>query len=257
MENYIIANCTDNSDEDLPLSDSLKLIDHFGYTDYEIDEMRTNLINYLTVNKDDYFSFAEDYASDIGTDLAYVFDVNYLSLNTTSELYYVKDIILLTDDDMIRGLSKANYVALIYMPKKSVEFKQVEYMFYLQDKEEDPTSPTKIKCEIIKVENNSESILSSSEFSFSQFESIDEDLTKLNGQSLYSLIYNSNTITLQKEKVDKYFSFVQHTSSGAENYAYSELVYLPRLDSDYLYLRFSADGEFQFCEYDLNYKAAN
>lgn len=54
--------------------------------------------------------------------------INVAENKVRAEKLFIKDIILSGDDKYMEGIEKKNYVALIYLPKQSVDFEYVSYM---------------------------------------------------------------------------------------------------------------------------------
>lgn len=261
----IIANVVDTSSDDLPLAESLALIDHFGYTDYELDTICTKFKEHIITNVDSYYTF-DGYSGNFENDLDYAFNINYESLNTISELYYVKDIIL-PENAMISGLTQENYVALIYMPKTKITLKEADYMFYIPK----DTENASIDFKMISVNNASETIITESKvdpswwgedsaeevsesgklkLELTEFKSLDPENPIL-GKSIYSLIYNSEYLSLQKENIETLFKITTITNSDGSSY--DEITYLPVQDATYFYITFDANCKFQFCEHAVDY----
>lgn len=264
----IMANVISGSETALSLEESLKLIDHFGYTDYELNSIRVEFITYITSNLDKYYTLDTSYTKNFETDLEWVFNINYSKLNTISKLYYVKDV-LLTGDEMISGLENKNYMAMIYMPRTNVEISEASYMFHILEGQEN----AKINFKMISVDNGTENVIIENEvdsswwgdneaeqisetekinLNLSSFISIDHDENILTGVSSYSLIYNDEYLSLQTENIARYFKINTITGTDGEAYEYYEIDYLPSLDDSYLYLSFDANCLFQFCEHDIS-----
>lgn len=261
----IMANVIDNSDEDLSLAESLALIDHFGYTEYELDTICAKFKEYIIANVDSYYTF-DGYSGNFEDDLDYAFNINYENLNTISQLYYVKDIIL-PENAMISGLTQENYVAVIYMPKTTVTLKEADYMFYIPK----DTENASIDFKMISVNNGSETIITESQVDPSWWgndsaETISEsgkiklELNKFNsldpenpilGKSIYSLIYDFEYLSLQKDNIANLFKIGTITANDGSSY--DELNYLPIDDTTYFYITFNANCKFQFCEHSVDY----
>lgn len=266
----LIAKAVSGSSDDLAIENYLTLIDHFGYTNLELDSIQESFVDYVETNKETILDISEDYEGDLNTDLNTVFETKYEAAdsyyNVTAPLYYVTDILLEpTKESMIPSQVPKNNVALIYMPRKAVGFSSTSYMFYFPEEEREGYA-TSVQLDFIKVENGSETILYNNTADSSwwqddqakntaEIEAINTALSTflsidlsnpLVDVNLYSLLFGENS-TPSLSNVEKCFSANEVVDSDA-GLNYYEISYLPTLDSVYLYLRLNGDGFFQFCE---------
>lgn len=265
----VVADQTDNSDEVFDsLYDHLEIVDHFGYTGTELDNIQSALLKYIKENN--IFDIDEEvFTSNFDDIYNTIFDTNYSSLNVVAPLYFVQDVILESDDAMLETMPEKNYVAMIFMPKEEVTIEEINFMLYIKEESVDENAATQVKIEFVSNNSNNETILASdiadsswwdvdqsaketkvvTNITLSQFASI--DLTNqqlLNGASIYSLIESG--LQINSTKIAQLFSSVEVADN---NQNYIEINYLPSTDQNCYYLRFEADGVFQFCEYYTKY----
>lgn len=248
---------------------SLNNINHFGYTANELNAINSALTELINLNKDTLFTF-DGYAGTFKADISNLFALHYSSLNIISNKYYAKDVILRTEEDMIKGLSAQNYVAMIYMPKTDVILEDSEYLFYIDNE------ATKTNYEIKHASSSGETIHDSGTADSSWYEgvgsttaeakNIDINLSSFNsilkddvrfleeGRSIYSLLFSnsSNYTTVNYDIFEQLFASTEITTEDGD--IYTELHYLPGNDTDYFYLTFNSNGSFQFCEFSVDYK---
>lgn len=260
----IIADQTDNSDEALEtLNDHLLLVDHFGYTDSELSNIKSALYTYL--NASTLLEIDTDiYKGDFESDYSTIFDNHYSNLNITAPLYYVQDVYLESDESMISGLPPRDYIAMIYMPKINVTLDETSFMFYL-------TGDQEVNMQFIHYTNGSENVLAQdnadaswwdedhsltqstivSNIDMTPFVSFDKsDLDMQNGASIYSIVLSDNSI--DTAKLTNIFSVRQYTSE--DNTTHDVISYLPTLDNDFYLIKFEANSPFQFAEYYTKYE---
>lgn len=265
----VVADQTDNSDEVFDsLNDHLEIIDHFGYTNTELDNIQTALLQYIKANN--IFVINEEvFTSNFDDIYNTIFDTNYSSLNVVTPLYFVQDVILENEEDMLKNMPAKNYVAMIFMPKEEVTIKEINFMFYIKDKSVDESVANLVQVEFVSHNSGDEIILSSeiadsswwdednssqettivTNINLSPFASVDTTSAGLlDGASIYSLIENG--LQINSAKIAQLFSSVEVSGDG-QNYV--EINYLPSADPNCYYLRFDADGVFQFCEYYTEY----
>ncbi len=265
----VVADQTDNSDEVFDnLYDHLEIVDHFGYTGTELDNIQSALLEYIKVNN--IFAIDEEvFTSNFDDIYNTIFDTNYSSLNVVAPLYFVQDVILESDKSMLETMPEKNYVAMIFMPKEEVTIEEINFMLYVKEKSVDENAATQVKIEFVSNNSNNETILASdiadsswwdvdqsaketkvvTNITLSQFASIDlANQQLLNGASIYSLI--ESDLQINSTKIAQLFSSVE-VSGNNQNYI--EINYLPSTDQNCYYLRFEADGVFQFCEYYTKY----
>lgn len=277
----LIAKAVSASTEDLTLEQYLTSIDHFGYTNIELDNIQISFVDYVLDNQSTLLTIEEGY-SNLETDLNNTFDTKYSSYNVTAPLYYVKDIVLEENEEaMVPSEEAKNFVAMIYMPRTDVVVEASSYMFYFPETEKDPDShidgyASSVDIEFITVVNGEHNSIYSNtanstwwqddtaevsadienaNINLAPFTSIDTE-NPLENISLYSLMLNENKVllldtqngTVSFENTNKYFSntLIEDSESGE---TYYEISYLSQ-DLSYYYLKFSADGIFQFCEYE-------
>lgn len=273
----VIADQTDGSDEDFgTLDQHIELIDHFGYTNVELRDIKTNLLTYITTNLDDIFTIdTSTYTADFANDFNNLFDSNYSSLNVTAPLYFVQDIVIDGDEEMIKGIKQKNYVAMIYLPKTNVVIDETNFMFYMHKKGEIDNAPTNVNVKFKNHTPDGDSVLFdntadaswwdedysttqtdvATNLSMSPADYYDTTISEIkNGTSIYSLIIGSS-IYFDDAVVDTLFSKNEIKDAGGESIAYYAIDYLP--DSNCYYLQFESDGIFQFCEFYTEYHLAS
>lgn len=273
----VVADQTDKSDEAFTeLSGHLNIIDHFGYTSLELKSIAENLAEYITLNKDNILTIDESVytTSNLTDDIIYIFNSNYSNLNYTTPLYFVKDLLLNSPTQMLEGIGKENFVAMIYMPKVQLEFKEAEYMFYMQPPTEENGCPTSVVFEVVH-HSTTENVLASYTVDSSwwnddsaettaeaemlltlpAFYSINTNNSAFQqGNSIYEFIKKPDSIYINTTTITNYFSIEEITTTDATPDSYTYINYLPTNDTEFLYLRFTADGKFQFAEYDVSYE---
>ncbi|MBQ8431209.1 MAG: hypothetical protein IJX26_04665 [Clostridia bacterium] len=264
----IVADVVDGSEEELNLSESIAKITHFGYTTNELALIEQNLANYIANNPSVIVVDESVYTGDFINDFSLIFNTNFSTYNVVAPLYYVKDIVLENSSSMISGLTNANYVAMIYMPREDVVFDELSYMFYLKEE-------TTVDCKIKSSSNGVETELAGDTVDSSWWDKDDYKTIALenqllncskftafnetqpnfiNGQSMYSLIFTENNIDLTIPQ--QYFAINQVSTEGENADNYFQISYLPSGNEtdNIIYLTFDASGEFQFCEERINLK---
>ena len=281
----LIAKAVSASTEDLTLEQYLTSIDHFGYTNIELDNIKISFIDYVLDNQSTLLTIADDYST-LETDLYSIFDTKYSGYNITAPLYYVKDIILEENEEaMIPSEEARNFIAMIYLPRTAVELETASYMFYFPEIEENPDAyiegyANSIEIEFITVANGEQNSIFSNtadstwwqdgsaeltadiediNLQLSPFTSIDI-VSPLNNVNIYSLILDENKElildaqkgTVSFEILNKYFSntLIEDSETGE---TYYNISYLSN-DLSYYYLKFTADGIFQFCEFETKFE---
>lgn len=255
----VVADQTDNSDQAFDtLAEHLAIIDHFGYTDVELNNIQSALLEYILSNN--VFDIdTEVFTSNFNDEFNTIFDTNYDDLNVTAPLYFVQDVILENEDDMLKNMPEKNYVAMIIMPKEDVTIAEMNFMFYIQD------PSTQVKVEFVSNNSGAEIILATdtadstwwdednssqettivTNINLSPFASIDISNEQLkNGASIYSIICQD--LAINQAKINQLFSL-------QDIEGYSTVGYLPNGDQNCYYLRFESNVVFQFCEYYTEY----
>lgn len=269
----MIAKTVSGSTAELSIEDYLKLVPHFGYTNLQLDTIKTNLVNYIVQDKENIIE--ETFTPELLTSaLNDIFDENYSNYNVTAPLYYVKDVILEElQSAMIPSQEQCNYVAFMFMPRKTVTVKDMSFMFYFPEESTDGYA-TNIDIDIVSVKEGNAEILN--EFTADStwwkdnrpvslaealnanvdlpiFTSIDLE-NPLEDVSIYSLITDdnhkvivdsANSNSIIQDTIMKYFSSTLiEDGNGASYYNYD---FVPN-DSTYLYVKFDSDGTYLFCE---------
>ncbi len=131
---YSADNAVDYSSiTELDLNNRLAGIKYFGYNQAIVQEIADKVANYLTSNSligldNVEVEGGEDLsmpsAEQISTALNTYFGTKTLA---RAEKLYVKDSILTGDDAYVEGITKQNYIALIFMPKRNVTFTSLTF----------------------------------------------------------------------------------------------------------------------------------
>lgn len=272
----IVADQTDGSDQIFStLDEHLALIDHFGYTAIELENIKTNLLAYFESNMNDIFTIDTDtYTANFDTDYNTVFDNNYSTLNVTAPLCFVQDLVIDGDTEMVKGITQRNYVAMIYLPKTNVVIDETNFMFYMHKKGEIDNAPTNVNVKFkshtpggvdsVYFENIADASWWDDDYSTTQtdvvrnitmspasyFDSSIEGI--LEGTSIYSTLLSSDKLHYNNTIVELLYSKVAQGSGESADYYTIE--YLP--NASCYYLQFEADGIFQFCEFYTEYHIA-
>lgn len=266
----VVADQTDKSDQQFDnLSQHLEIIDHFGYTASELDNIQIALLDYIK----DHIVFIVDtnvFTADFDETYNSIFDQSSNGLDICAPLYFVQDVLFDSETDSLKSMPAKNYIAMIFMPKEDVVIDEISFMLYINEKTNNENAPTNVQVELVKHTQNSETILAddladsswwnddyaeqqtsvATDISLSRFLSVDLSNTKLQeGTSIFSLLQNNGKIN--KNLLTQLFSIVEQTNETGETY--QMISYLPANTSDYLYVRFTSDGEFMFCEYYTEY----
>jgi len=265
----MIAKAVSGSTEELTLEEYIVLVDHFGYTNLELETIQENLVDYVDSNQNTLLLIQEEYSGNLKDDLTSTFTTTFANYNVTSPLYYVKDVILEDSPEaMIPSQDPKNYIAFMFMPRKEVYMGNSSYAFYFP--EGDITIEnyaTQVQFDFIPVVDGEEVVYYTTtadpswwqdntsqklaEVSFStpyllnEFTSIDASKPIID-KSIYSVLFNEDDIA-DLENVKKYFT---PTEIVAEDLNYYEISYTPYNDSTYVYIKLTGDGVFQFCEYE-------
>lgn len=288
-----VANLTDVTEE-LTVDEYIVNIDHFGWTNLELERIQTVLVNYIKENMtntnadgsfkldDDIYTLAEGYDI-LESDLNNYFDENYDGkYNITAPLYYVKDMILSDEESMLESFNAKNIIAFIYMPKTEVTFEDTQHMFYFPDEDvvaENSENEylkswaTNINYEFIKVDGGVEEVVYTANIDSSWWS---EDYAELKTEvdidyqlgSFASIdsenLTNLNEANLLSVLIDgsseilveenNCYFMVNVINNSETGEEYKEINYLPKNDVSYLYIKLQADGVYQFCEYSVNYE---
>lgn len=270
----MIAKAVSNSTIDLTFDEYLNNINHFGYTNIQLDNIQVSFVNYLLNNQSTLLSIDQEYTGNLENELSSLFDDNYSNYNVTAPLYYVKDIVLEDEESMLPTLEQENYVALILMPKTEVNLNSTSFMFYFPDTETANYAST-IDIEFISVKNGTKNTIYTATANSSWWESnyakeiaeiegINTTLptfssfnvnNALNNVNLYSLLLNEEkTLILNQENKVNFNEFNDYFNSNLivddeNDLCYYTVNYLPSKENDYAYLKLNGNGVFQFCEY--------
>ena len=273
----IIADQTDGSNQNFAtLEEHLNLIDHFGYTSAELLNVKTNLLNYFETNIDSLFTIDTNiYTTDFAYDYNNVFDTNYSTLNVTAPLYFVQDLVIDGDDEMVKGIKQRNYVAMIYLPKTNVIINETNFMFYMHKKGEIENAPTNVNIKFIKHTNSGDNVYFNNtadaswwddDYSTTQtdvvcnismtattkFDANNKDIIK--GATIYSLALSSDKLHLSNTNINSLFT--QKAVINSEGTA-TDYLTIDYFIEDCYCLVFESDGIFQFYEYYTDYSIAS
>lgn len=274
----IIAKTVSASEESLTLEEYIALVDHFGYTNVELDTIQEGFVDYVIDNQETLLTINDGYSS-LETDLNTLYDDLFVAYNVTAPLYYVKDVILEGPEAMIPSQDPKNYVAFIYMPRTDVYLVSSSFSFYFPEENGEVNEiytkqpyATNVLFEYITVHNSEEVTYFNATADSSwwqegtaqqlaevnyipdegsplpKFTSIDES-NPIIDKSLYSTLFDDNE-NASTHNVKKYFTANQIQQ---EDLDYYEISYLPHNDGTYFYIRLTADGIFQYCEYQAEF----
>lgn len=274
----IIAKTVSASEESLTLEEYIALVDHFGYTNVELDTIQEGFVDYVIDNQETLLTINDGYSS-LETDLNTLYDDLFVAYNVTAPLYYVKDVILEGPEAMIPSQDPKNYVAFIYMPRTDVYLVSSSFSFYFPEENGEVNEiytkqpyATNVLFEYITVHNGEEvtyynatadsswwkdgTAQQLAEVNYTpvegsplpKFTSIDES-NPIIDKSLYSTLFDDKE-NASTHNVKKYFTANQIQQGDLDYY---EISYLPHNDGTYFYIRLTADGIFQYCEYEAEF----
>ena len=286
----MIAKAMSGSIDNLTVEEHIALIDHFGYTDVELDAIQVSFVDYF--NNNTALLNLENYTGDLVTDLNNVYDSTFADCNVTAPLYYVKDVILENAEAMIPSLAPENYVAFIYMPKTEAYLTRSTFAFYFPEGDDvneiytEHPYATQIQFEFITVVDGEETSQCNETADSTWWrDGTSQQLAEVQGmmqelpvftsldlnnlieeKSIYSLLFvKEESNSTEDEEIDisytnfsieelkKYCSITQ----SEEESNYYEISYLPTNDTTYFYIKINSDGIFQYCEYEAEFYAKN
>ena len=163
-----------------------------------------------------------------------------------TEKLFIKDFILEDDESYMKGIQKQNYVALIYMPKSSVNFSYVSYMI---------TVDKSAEFNMILTNNGSEISLSKGDGEYWGEDENPTELTyKYDSSANLNQTVNATDIinTAELNKFTSTSSLVKVVRDAADYNVYLEETTLENGDTvltykkGSMYLTFETDAEFMF-----------
>ena len=245
-----LAKNIDNNFTDGSLEDSLKIIDHFGFTTEEFKIVINSIADTIVTNN--YSSLEKDIIQNkLNGQLN---NSKYNEYKQVCDKLYVKDYIL-DSNSTLKDMAKENYVGIIYMPKENVTINSASFIFVV-----DQGYGTKTE---LKLYNNSNSTSvapetqidvtwykNSSDFKTYDAENINTNLTKFNA------INNANTKELEQEtsiyKLLKNGSYSTYFKQIEGNLNVENL--LNNINTEnYLYFQCDSQYSFNWAEYSVEY----
>ena len=116
-------------DSTLSLMEKIDGIEYFGF-DSELASAISAIIS-TYINDNDLYQILDDSGdtANIEQDIVNSINIYFNGLdNIRTEKLFIKDFIFEDSDDMMSGITEKNYVALIFMPKRQVEFSYFSFM---------------------------------------------------------------------------------------------------------------------------------
>jgi len=260
-----------NADAPADLTETLNGIKYFGFNgdmigesiDDTIDNVMEVVYNGLTqsgvislqekLSTETEYNTAKNVTFDkvkdnLKTEVENTIDVETNKIQT--EKLFIKDIILDGDDKYMEGIEKKNYVALIYLPKQSVEFDYISYMITIDKDAEFSMVLSNNGSEISLTKDNGEDLSSDYEqesndltYVFKSKENLNQTVTAsdiVNNAELDKFYRPCSLFNIVKNSSD-YTTYLQGTT--LEN-GDTVLTY----KTGNMFILFETDAEFYFSE---------
>ena len=111
----VVSAADNGSTSAATLEECLSEINYFGLPKNEVNKIASDISDFIEAS------------AGISSDVSGLINSNLGEFTTRTEMYYIKDYIFKSAEEMQSGVEAQQYVAFIFMPKRNVEFKSVSF----------------------------------------------------------------------------------------------------------------------------------